>query len=68
MKTLSGKEFCKMLEVKGWHLARINGSQHIYAKPGSIVRISVPVHANKSLKIGLQKAMMKSAEINESDL
>ncbi len=68
MKTLSGKEFCKLLEAKGWLLARINGSHHIYSKAGSIIRISVPVHANKSLKIGLQKAMMKSAEIKESEL
>ena len=68
MKTISGKEFCKLLESKGWHLARINGSHHIYAKQGSIVRISVPVHANKSLKLGLQKAMMKSADIIDADL
>jgi predicted RNA binding protein YcfA (HicA-like mRNA interferase family) len=68
MKALSGKEFCKLLESKGWHLARINGSHHIYAKQGSIVRISVPVHANKSLKMGLQKAMMKSADITDADL
>ena len=68
MKTLSGKEFCKLLEAKGWFLARVNGSHHIYSKSGSIIRISVPVHANKSLKIGLQKAMMKSAEIKESEM
>jgi predicted RNA binding protein YcfA (HicA-like mRNA interferase family) len=68
MKTLSGKEFCKLLEVKGWILARVNGSHHIYSKSGSVIRISVPVHANKSLKIGLQKAIMKSAGIKESEL
>ena len=68
MKTLSGKEFCKLLQAKGWSLARINGSHHIYTKPGSILRISVPVHGNKSLKSGLQKSLMKSAEIKESEL
>ena len=68
MKTLSGKEFCKLLQAKGWSLARINGSHHIYIKPGSILRISVPVHGNKSLKSGLQKSLMKSAEIKESEL
>lgn len=68
MKTLSGKEFCKLLESKGWKLARVNGSHHIYLQPGKIIRISVPVHANKSLKLGLQKAMMKSAGISEVDL
>ena len=68
MKTLSGKEFCKLLQEKGWSLARINGSHHIYIKQGSILRISVPVHGNKSLKSGLQKSLMKSAEIKESEL
>ena len=68
MKTLSGKEFCKLLQGKGWSLARINGSHHIYTKQGSILRISVPVHGNKSLKYGLQKSLMKSAEIKESEL
>jgi predicted RNA binding protein YcfA (HicA-like mRNA interferase family) len=32
MKTISGKEFCKLLEKKGWVLKRINGSHHIYTK------------------------------------
>lgn len=30
MKSVSGKEFCKILERNGWKLARINGSHHIY--------------------------------------
>ena len=68
MKTLSGKEFCKLLESQGWTLARINGSHHIYIKPGNTIRITVPVHANKSLKLGLQKSMMKIAGIKDSDL
>ena len=53
MKIVSGKEFCKLLESKGWFLARINGSHHIYTNPGSIINISAPVHANKSLKLNL---------------
>ena len=68
MKSLSGKEFCKLLESKGWILARINGSHHIYIKVGNTIRITVPVHTNKSLKLGLQKSLMKIAEIKESDL
>ena len=37
-------------------------------KSGRRERISVPVHGNKDLKQGLQKALMKIAEINESEL
>jgi predicted RNA binding protein YcfA (HicA-like mRNA interferase family) len=59
MKAISGKEMCKLLEKNGWELKNINGSHHIYMKPGRRERISVPVHANKSLKIGLQNAILK---------
>ena len=68
MKTISGKELCKLLEKKGWKLARINGSHHIYTNQGTIFRISVPVHKNKDLKIGLLKSLMKIAGIKETEL
>ena len=35
---------------------------------GSDLRISVPVHGNQNLKIGLQKAMMKLAGIRDNEL
>ena len=68
MKIVSGKEFERLLKANGWHLVRIHGSHHVYMKTGSSLRISVPIHGNKSLKIGLQKHLMKIAEIKESDL
>ena len=61
MKALSGKEFARMLESHGWSLQRINGSHHIYAKVGSQSRISVPIHGNAALKVGLQRHLMKLA-------
>ena len=68
MKSISGKRLCNILEYKGWELKRINGSHHIYTKLGISARISVPVHGNKPLKIGLQNHLMKVANINETDL
>ena len=61
MKALSGKEFARLLESHGWSQQRTNGSHHIYAKLGSPVRISIPIHGNDSLKIGLQRHLMKLA-------
>jgi predicted RNA binding protein YcfA (HicA-like mRNA interferase family) len=61
VKALSGKEFARMLESHGWSLQRINGSHHIYGKAGSPIRISVPIHGNESLKVGLQRHLMKLA-------
>jgi predicted RNA binding protein YcfA (HicA-like mRNA interferase family) len=53
MKSVSGREFARTIERRGWTLLRINGSHHIYGKSGSIVRLSVPIHGNKPLKTGL---------------
>ncbi len=68
MKAISGSKLCEILEKKGWSLKRIHGSHHIYTKTGMNLRISVPVHGNRSLKIGLQKSLMKSAGVDEKDL
>ncbi len=68
MKTISGKELCKLLEQHQWELKRINGSHYIYSKQGSVVRLSVPVHSNKDLKLGLLKSLLKNAGISESEL
>jgi predicted RNA binding protein YcfA (HicA-like mRNA interferase family) len=67
MKSISGKEFAKILESRGWVLLRVNGSHHIYGRAGSEVRLSVPVHANKALKTGLLKHLMKLAGLTEDD-
>lgn len=69
MKAVSGKDFCKILEKQGWSLKRTTrGSHFIYAKPGDPATLSVPVHANKSLKRGLQAELMKEAGLTENDL
>lgn len=68
MRAVSGKQFCRALEKKGWELKRINGSHHIYAKAGNTARISVPVHGNTPLKLGLQRHLMKLAGVDEADL
>ena len=68
MKPLSGKEMCRLLEQRGWELARIQGSHHIYRKTGRPERISVPVHGNQDLKRGLQLALMKAAGIASEEI
>jgi predicted RNA binding protein YcfA (HicA-like mRNA interferase family) len=68
MKAVSGKDLCRILAERGWVLRRITGSHHVFTRAGSNLRISVPVHRNKSLKTGLQRAIMKMAELSDSDL
>jgi len=68
VKAVSGRRLCRLLELKGWSLMRVRGSHHVFARSGSVVRISVPVHGNASLKRGLQAHLMKLGGIDESDL
>ncbi|HUY14150.1 MAG TPA: type II toxin-antitoxin system HicA family toxin [Terriglobia bacterium] len=46
----------------------MHGSHHIYGKPGSNARLSVPIHGNHPLKIGLLKHLVKMAELEEGGL
>ena len=68
MKTVSGKDFARLLEKHGWELKRVTGSHHIYAKSGNPARVSVPIHGNASLKVGLLKHLLKISDLSEDDL
>jgi predicted RNA binding protein YcfA (HicA-like mRNA interferase family) len=68
MKSVSGKELAAAVERNGWQLLRIHGSHHIYGKPGSVVRLSIPIHGNAPLKKGLQAHLLKMAGLSENDL
>jgi predicted RNA binding protein YcfA (HicA-like mRNA interferase family) len=68
VKSISGKQFARILESRGWFLMRVNGSHHVYMKAGNPARISLPIHKNEDLKIGLLKHFMKVAGISESEL
>jgi predicted RNA binding protein YcfA (HicA-like mRNA interferase family) len=46
----------------------VQGSHHIYGKVGSNVRLSVPIHKNATLKLGLLRHLMKAAGLSENDL
>ncbi|MEW6221410.1 MAG: type II toxin-antitoxin system HicA family toxin [Thermodesulfobacteriota bacterium] len=68
MRSVSGKDLVRAVERNGWLLLRIHGSHHIFGKPGSVVRLSIPVHGAQPLKVGLLRHLMSLAELSESDL
>jgi len=68
VKSITGGEFARLIERRGWTLLRVNGSHHIYGKGGSVVRLSVPIHGNKPLKTGLLRHLMKLADLSDQDL
>jgi predicted RNA binding protein YcfA (HicA-like mRNA interferase family) len=55
---------CRLIEINGWILRRINGSHHIYSKPGERKTISVPVHGRKNLKPGLALRIARDAGLS----
>lgn len=68
MKTVSGKWLAKLAEERGWTLARVNGSHHVYTKEGRTERLVIPIHGNRDLKTGLQRSLMRLIPVLESDL
>jgi predicted RNA binding protein YcfA (HicA-like mRNA interferase family) len=68
MKQVTGKELARLVEQRGWTLLRITGSHHIYGRTGSAVRLSIPIHGNKPLKIGLLRFLMRQAGLTENGL
>ena len=68
MKPISGKDLARLVQRKGWSLARVHGSHHIFVMPGRRERIVIPVHGNRPLKIGLLRTLMKIADLTEGEL
>jgi predicted RNA binding protein YcfA (HicA-like mRNA interferase family) len=68
VKPISAKDFARLLRQHGWEQARVKGSHHVYTKRGNPARISLPIHANQSVKTGLLKHLMALADIDETEL
>jgi predicted RNA binding protein YcfA (HicA-like mRNA interferase family) len=68
LNQISGKEFAKAIQRKGWMLSRIKGSHHIFVKEGRPERIVIPIHGNEPLKIGLLKSLLKIAELKVDEI
>lgn len=68
MKQTSGKQLASAVQKKGWSLARVKGSHHIFIKPGHRERIVIPIHGNQPLKIGLLRSLMRIADLREEEI
>jgi len=58
---VSGKEAVAAFEKAGFYLSRISGSHHILKKDGHRHRLSIPVHAGKTVGVGLLKSQIENA-------
>jgi len=67
LKQVTGKDLASAIKRKGWQLARVKGSHHVFTKEGRRERIVIPIHGSQPLKIGLLHSLMKIAELEESE-
>jgi predicted RNA binding protein YcfA (HicA-like mRNA interferase family) len=68
VKQVSGRELARLVQARGWKLARIHGSHHVFTMEGRRERLVIPIHGNRPLKTGLLGALMKIANLSEPDL
>ena len=68
MKQVTAVRLAKAISRKGWKLARVKGSHHVYIMDGRQERIVIPFHGTKPLKIGLLKSLMNIAGLSELDI
>ena len=57
---MNSKKLIKLLTDNGWKLSRVDGSHHIYTKPGNPNNLAVP-HPRKDLKLDTVKGLLKKA-------
>ncbi len=58
---ISGKDAIAAFEKAGFVLARVRGSHHILKHPDNPNRLSIPVHAGKTVGKGLLKSQIENA-------
>lgn len=68
MKPVCGERMCAVLVARGWTFRRAKGSHFIHERGGPVESISVPVHGNRDLKPGTQRAIMRQAGLTDDDL
>lgn len=62
---LSGKELVKLFQKNGWYIERIKGSHYIMVHRETNQTVPIPVHANRSLGKGLERAILKKMRIQK---
>ena len=65
MPRVTGKEMLQFLKKQGFELRRVSGSHHILVK-GSL-HVPVPIHGNKSLRIGTLRSILRLANIKPEE-
>jgi predicted RNA binding protein YcfA (HicA-like mRNA interferase family) len=68
VKAVSGKDMGRALELNGWYRGHVKGNHHYFKPRRGGATVCVPDHANKTLKPGTQRGIMKAAGLTDDDL
>lgn len=63
----SGDKHVSAFKAAGWQVNHIEGSHYILMKENSEIHLSVPVHNNKILGIGLLKKLIAKAGLTNDE-
>jgi len=61
----SGKELVRFLEQQGFVVLRVRGSHHFMERGDA--RTSVPVHGNKTMKIGTLRSILRDIGLSPTE-
>lgn len=56
---LTGRELAKLAVLKGWKEVLVKGSYHQFKKDSVPYILTISIHSNKVLGIGLEKKILK---------
>ena len=62
----SGDKHVSAFKAAGWKVNHVEGSHYILTKENSEIHLSVPVHKNKILGIGLLKKLIAKAGLTNN--
>ena len=62
---LGGKEMLLFLEREGFQMVRVCGSHHFLSRGSQ--RTTVPVHANRTLKTGTLRSILRSIDMTTEE-
>ena len=63
----SGDKHVSAFKAAGWGINHIEGSHYILIKDDSEIHLSIPVHKNKTLGIGLLKKLITKAGLTNEE-
>ncbi|MBI2940809.1 MAG: type II toxin-antitoxin system HicA family toxin [Chloroflexi bacterium] len=65
---MTAAEFVRALRRDGWYFVRQRGSHRFFAHPTKPGIVVVPIHAGKTLRLGLLNDMLKDAGLTPENL